>query len=298
MPAGAASQSPVRNTSGWTSDFPFAVLGESGFANPFFYHQFADDFDNAIGATGLYTVSGGGTAAHTAGDGGLITLTTLATASALESIQLPAASFTLPATGAAPPGTSNSVKKMFYLARVTIGHSTDSLILGLCNTTATPFTAGVQSVTDGLFLYKPPTSSTLQLINVGSAGNSPSGSGFTNTFTLTGQTITAGQSIDMGFTIDRFQNVRVWVGTQLVGFVPQSGTGAVNAAGVPIIPVLGPVFANYNFLPMGVNPFSASFTNPILFTLANLNITMAISNGTTAAVTTLISDFHLCQKER
>src|SRR6266849_5056064 len=103
-----ASQPPQRLTSGFSTDPPYGPLADSGFGNPFFYHQFQDDFDNALGsaANGLYTASGGGTVAHVAGDGGLALLTTLAAANSFESIQLPAGSFTLPGTGATPPASS------------------------------------------------------------------------------------------------------------------------------------------------------------------------------------------------
>src|SRR3981189_3624892 len=111
MPVQAASPPPSRNTAGATSDPPFGPLANSGYGNPFFYHQFADDFDNLLGVAGLYTLSGTGSAAHTAGDGGLALLSTLAGAGTFASIQLPAASFTLPTTGITPPGTSTSVKK-------------------------------------------------------------------------------------------------------------------------------------------------------------------------------------------
>jgi hypothetical protein len=293
------NQPPGRNTSGYTSDPPWGPLANSGFGNPFFYHQFADDFDQALGSStnGLYTITntGAGTVAHTPGDGGLALFTTAATANALDAIQLPAASFTLPGTGSTPPGSSTSQKKLFYLCRLQMSDVTlGTFIAGLCNTTTTLFTTGVQSVTDGLFFYKAPgAANNLVVLNIASAGQSPSGVGFTNTFTIptTAYTLANNTAVDLAYYIDRNQNLFIFVGAQLVGWIPQSGTGTVNAAGVPTLPVLGPVFANYNFNAQGVQ-------TPVMFTQANLNLSLALSNGVTAAVKTMTADFHCVQKER
>lgn len=289
-----ANQAPTRLSAGATTDPPYGPLANSGMSNPFFYHQFADDFDNALGVAGLYVVSGTGSVAHTAGDGGLALYSTTATASTFAVTQLPAASFLLPGTGATPPGTSTSSRKMFYLCRLQLSDvSLSAFIAGWCNTSATLFAAGVQNVTDGLFFYKAPSSTQIQVLNVGSAGNSPSGSGYTNTFNIptTAYTLANGVNIDLAMYIDRNQNLFMYVGAQLVGWIPQSGTGAVNTAGVPTLPVTGPVLANYNFNAQGVQ-------TPILFTQANLNLTLGVSNGVTAAIKTMTADFQGAQKER
>lgn len=303
MAISPASQPPQRLTAGFASDPPYGPLADSGFGNPFFYHQFADDFDNQLGSAGLYTVTSAGTGAvnHTPGDGGLALFSTGATAGNFESIQLPAASFTLPLTGSNPPSTQNSSKKLFYLARIQLANiTTSSFIAGLCNTSSTPFTGGAQSVTDGLFFYKAAGGTVLQVLNIGSAGNSPSGSGYTNTFNIPtasySQFFANATFFDIGYYIDRQQNLRIFIGQQLVGWIPQSGTGAVNAAGVPILPVNGAALVNYQVV-QGANAFT-SFATPILYTQANLNITMAVSNGATASSTTMTSDFHAVQKER
>lgn len=293
------SQVPARNPSGATTDPPWGPMAQSGYGNPAFYHQFFDDFDNQLGAAGIYTASntGAGTIAHTPGDGGTALFTTAATANALDSIQLPAASFVLPGTGATPPGSSQSQKKFFYLCRMQLSDVTLSAFIGgLCNTTVTPFTTGVQSVTDGLFFYKAPgAANNLVVLNIASAGNDPAGTGYTNTFTIptTAYALANNAYVDLAYYIDRQQNLFVFVGSQLVGWIPQSGTGSVNAAGVPTLPVLGPVFANYQVF--GSSGFVAT---PVRFTTANLNVTMALSNGVTAAVKTMTADFHCVQKER
>lgn len=304
-----ASQPPQRLTSGFSTDPPYGPLADSGFGNPFFYHQFADDFDNALGAgaSTLYTITSSGAGGtpgvtHIGGDGGIAQFLTATAANAFESIQLPAGSFTLPGTGTAPPATSLSAKKLFWLGRIQLNTSvtTQAFIAGLCIITATPFTTGAQSVTDGLFFYKAAGGTVLQVLNIASNANSPTGVGFTNTFNIptAAYSLVAGTSIDLAFYVDRSQNLRMYVGSQLVGWIPQSGTGVVNAAGVTTLPVLGPVLANYNYQAQGVTPTGASFVNPILFTTANLSPTLAFSNGATAAAATALADFHMAQKER
>src|SRR5271170_4261011 len=131
MAVQASSPPPTRLPAGSSTDAPFGPLADSGMGNPFFYHQFQDDFDNQLGATGLYTVSGTGSAAHSSGDGGLALLSTLGTQPTFASIQLPVGDFTLPTTGATPPGTSTSVKKMFYVTRLQLSDVTlSSFIAG------------------------------------------------------------------------------------------------------------------------------------------------------------------------
>ena len=290
------SPPPTRLPGGGTTDNVYGPMAQSGYGNPFFYHNFADDFDNQLGAAGLYTASGTGSVVHTAGDGGLALFSTTASASTFATIQLPAASMTLPLTGATPPGTANSSKKLFYLARLQLSDVTlSAFIAGWCNTTATTFASGVQNITDGLFFYKAPGGTALQVLNIGSAGNSPSGSGYTNTFTIptSAYSLVAATNIDLSMSIDGNQNLFMFVGSQLVGYMPQSGFGATSTtgSGVSVLPPLGPALANYNFQSQGVQ-------TPILYTTANLNLTLGVSNGTTAAIKTMTADFHCMQKER
>jgi hypothetical protein len=286
------SQKPTSLPGGATTDAPYGPMIESGMSNPFFYHQFADDFDNLLGPSGAYTVTAAsGSVAHTAGDGGLALFTTGAVAGNFAWIQLPAASFTLPLTGNNPPTTANSSKKIFYLARIQLSDVTLSdFIAGLTVTSTTPFNGGggAQGIVDGIFFYKAPSSTVLQLINVASAGQSPSGSGFSNVFTIPSSAYTLANNIpiDLAFEIDANQNLKVWV-----GWIPQSGFGSVNAAGVPILPTLGPCLVNYNYQAQGNQ-------TPIMYTQANLNVSLGVCNGATASAKTMTADFHCVQKER
>lgn len=264
-----ASQPPVRNPSGATTDPPYGPLAASGYGNPFFYHAFADDFDNALGSStnGLYTISAGGagTVVHTPGDGGLALFTTAGATNNFEAIQLPAASFTL------PQGTTAG-KKLFYLARLQLSDVTNSaFIAGLCNTTATPFTA----IADGLYFNKVSGGTVLNLLSViGSVTT-------TIAIPTSAYALVNAVSIDLAFHINRLGDVEAFVGSQLVGWIPQSGTGAVNGAGVPILPVLGKVTRN----------------SGLTLTTANLNITLGVQTGA-AVAKTMTADFHCVQKER
>lgn len=296
------SQPPKVLPSGVSFDPPYGPLADCGVPNPFFYHAFQDDFDffpQIATLTGGYTVSaaGAGTVALAAGDGGRLLFTTAGAANNFESIQTAVGDFTLPLTGNNPPVTANSSKKIFYLARLQLSDVTlGTFIAGLCVITATPFTTGVRSVVDGLFFYKAPgAANTLQLINIASNGGSPSGTGFTNTFNIptAAYTLTNNVDIDLSFSIDGNQNLYAYVGAQLVGWIPQSGFGSVNAAGVSILPAVGPALANYNYQSQG-----ASAQSPIMYTTVNLSPTLAVSNGITAAVKTMNVDFHGAWKER
>ena len=261
------SQPPVRNTSGATSDYPFGPLADCGYGNPFFYHCFSDDFDNSLGATGLWTVSGagGGTVANTSGDGGLALFTTGATATNFESIQTPAAGFTL------PQGALYG-KKEFFLTRLQLSDVVNSaFVAGLCLIDTTPFTA----ITDGVWFYKASGGTVLQIVSaiggVSTTINIP-----TAAYSLVNAT-----NIDLGWYIDRLGNLNVFVGAQLVGYVSPSGTGAVNSAGVPLIPTVGRALQVQN----------------LTFSTANLAPTLGIQTSAAAAKTMTV-DFVTAMKER
>lgn len=254
-----ASPPPTRLTAGSSTDFPYGPLADSGFNNPAFYHQFFDDFDNTLGAAnGFYTVTAAtGSLAHVAGDGGLALLSTTAAASSFVSAQLPAASFSLPQGAGAG-------KKFFYLTRLALSDVTASaFIAGLINTTVTPFAA----VADGIWFSKAIGSTVL---NINTAVGS---SVVTTPLPAASYALVNGVNIDLSFNIDRLGNLNVFTSPNMVGYVPQSGTGST-------LPTRGRVLQ----------------LQPAL-TAVNLNMTLAI-NETATANKTLTVDFHLAQKER
>lgn len=255
------SQPPVRNPSGNATDQPFGPFADCGNGNPAFYHQFFDDFDNALGVTtnGLYTYSGTGTVAHTAGDGGLALFSTTASAGSFAEIQLPTASFsaTLP-------------QKMFFECRMQVATlTTNAWIAGLTNQSSTP-----TSITDGIYFSKAAGTTTINLIVVKASVVSA-------TIPIPVGAITnyaVNTNFDLAWNLDRHGDVRVYANNQLVGWIPQSGTGSLS----PPTAGLGPC---------------ARATAPILPTV-NLNATLALSNGATAAITTMTVDFQCYSKER
>lgn len=298
----APSPPPTRLTAGSTTDGKYGLFADSGFGNPFFYHQFQDDFDNLLGGTGLYTTTLVGTgvaAAHVAGDGGISSFVTGATASSSSLIQLPAASVNLPGMSTVSPYLPTSTKKLFYLARVSMSNVTNQdFIAGLCSTGAT-FSGGAPSVTDGIYFHKAAGGTALTLTAKASAGQSPTGGAVsydlvipTNAYTLTNSTF-----IDLGFYIDRYQSLYAFVGNPLmIGYAPQSGSGSVQSVGGnPLTPPRGPAASLSQQAVL--TPVAAGGPNYV-WTLQNLNLTLGFSNGTTATSYTGQADFHLFQKER
>jgi hypothetical protein len=296
----APSPPPTRLTAGSTTDGRWGLLADSGFSNPFFYHQFQDDFDNQLGATGLYVstvVSTGVAPVHAAGDGGIASFVTSATAGSATTIQLPAASISLPGMSTVSPYLPTSSKKVFYMTRISLSNiTTMDFMAGLCNTGAT-FSAGAPSVTDGIYFHKPAGGTALTLTAVASAGQSPTGAGVTYSLVIptTSFALVNSTFFDIGFYVDRYQNVQAFVGNQLfVGFSPTSGSGGVNSAGVVYNPPNGPAAAlNQSYQNTG-----ASAAPPYYLTLANLNLTLGATNGATASAGTMLADFHMFQKER
>ena len=246
----------MRIQAGGTTDWPWQPLADCGAGNPFFYHSWYDDMDSSLSVTGAYTVTKTtGTAANTPGDGGLGLLSTSATLNDFTSIQLPAANFTIPANG----------KKLFFEARMSLSDiNLSAFVIGIINTTATPFAA-----TDGVYFSKVSGSSAIFL-------NSEVGSVTTSVqLPALAYSLVNGVTFDLGFYINRQGDVLAFIDSQLVGFIPQSGTGTQTP------PNAGAV---------------ARITAPA-FTAAVLTPTVAIQTGA-GAIKTLTLDFIQVQKER
>ncbi|EKS9794829.1 MULTISPECIES: hypothetical protein [Burkholderia] len=254
-----ASPPPTALPAGLSTDQTFQPLHACGVPNPFFYHQFFDDFDGRVPAA-AYTVSGTGAAlANAAGDGGVATLSTGAAASDIAQIQT-TASFTV----------NSTPKKVFCEARVSSAAavSTDAWVLGLTNVNTTPFSGGI---TDGIWFSKAAGSSQI-VLNVASGGTVASVNLPTAAYTLANAT-----PLDLAFEVSRTGNVRAYIDKQLVGYVPQSLLGTSNG-------------------PQNVGAVAA-LTSPALPT-ANLALTAAINTGTNAAGTSMTLDFIGAFKER
>lgn len=252
------SPTPTRGPEGFTTDWPWGPMADSGFGNPAYYHQYFDDFDNALGVAGLYTLAGTGTVAHTAGDGGLALFSTTGVSSAFESMQLPAADFTLPQGAVAG-------KKMFYLTRLQLSDVTNSaFIAGVCDITATPFT----SITDGVWFSK---ASGGTVLNINSAIG---GVTTTTAIPTSAYTLVNAANIDLAWYIDWYGNLNAFVNSNMVGYVPESGTGSSTPSRGRCLQVSG-----------------------LSLSTANLSPTLSLQTGA-AAIKTMTVDFQLTQKER
>lgn len=268
---------PTRIKSGYTPEQAFQAWADCGAGDPFFYHMDWDDFDESLAVTGMYTVTAAsGSAALTAGDGGLGLLTTGATSTNFAELQRPIAAWTV------PQGTLAG-KKMFYGVRLQLSDVTNSaLIAGLIDTTTTPFSA----ITDGIWFSKASGGTQLE-INVAKSSTTKSFNVATNTYALANAT-----NIDLAWYVDKYGNVQYSVGSSLFGYFPQSGTSASTPAGsYPNLPVLCPTGKLYS----GNQPFTVAsgYTLPT----ANLALTLAVQTGA-AAAKTLTVDFHGVMKER
>lgn len=257
--ANPQTQPPVRNPNGQTTDFPWGPFADNGNGNPAFYHQVFDDFDSTLntGSTGIWIASktSTGTVAHTPGDGGLALFTTAATIGDSISIQAPTAAFTYTAG-----------KKLFFEVRLQLSDiSLSSFQLGLIQTTTTPAT-----VTDGIYFSKASGSTQIYLnsvvssvvtqIAIPAAAFNP----FANaTF------------FELAFYVNRKGEILAFAGTQLVGWIPESGTGLLTLSN------------------RGVLGRLTSTT----ITTVNLNPTMAFQAGA-AVVKTGTVDFVCVAKER
>lgn len=268
------SQVPARLPAGQTTDPPYQPLADCGNGNPLFYHQFYDDFDNSLGATGLYTTNGtsGATYLHTAGDGGLATLTTAAASGDYAQIQLPQPSFTLPYSAGAPTG-----KKLFFLVRLELSDATNSaLVVGLINST-TNLTTGI---TDGLYFSKA-SGSTTNLNFISAVASSLTTTPVpTSAYTLANATF-----VDLGFYVDWNGNVNVFSGYPLIGYNPQSGSGSGGpyvSSGVYGAPQVGRVL---------------QLTAPVTLSTANLSPSLCVSAGA-AATKSVTIDGWVTSKER
>ncbi len=208
---------PSRFPNGISNAAPWQFFNQMGMENPFFYHMFSDDFDTVPSTSVGWTPEGTGTAALAGTDGGQVTLTTAATASAFESIQRTTASFE-PIAG----------KRLFFVARIQLSDVVNaSFIAGLMPFSATPFTLP----SNGIWISKAASSSQITL-NVANAGTTT-----TTNFPLSSYTLTNGVAFDVGFYINQGFSPNTIAGSNVFGsiaptltaWVPQSGTGSTSS---------------------------------------------------------------------
>ncbi len=132
--------STTRFSKGVTNARPNTSLAYMGQPDPTKFNTYFDDFNTFLASDWVITAIGIGTTALTAGDGGLLLVTTSAAAPDSRSHQLAVATFTFTAG-----------KRMFFKAAGTLSNATLSVLqLGLVVTATTPTDA-----TDGIYFLKP-----------------------------------------------------------------------------------------------------------------------------------------------
>lgn len=247
------SPRPVRFPSGVSTDFPWGPLANFGRPNPADYHVFFDDFDYLNPALAA-TKTNAGTIAVGAASGGTALFTTAPLATDNAVLSLPVATFQI-----------TLGKKAFFLTRIQLSSATNAgIMVGLLANTTTPFT-GVPA--DGIWVYKSSGATTFALANAASSVlttmNAPSN------FTVANATY-----IDIGFYVNRNGVIEVFIGPQLVGWIPQSGTAGLYGGRGPVL-----------------NMTPAAITSALLMPV------VAVLSGT-AAASTMTVDFMMAATER
>jgi hypothetical protein len=261
------SQVPVRYPSGVTPDYSWGPLANCGAGNPFFYQTLYDDFFGLFTVDGPWTgvTSGTGAAiANVSGDGGQISLTGGTTVNLSAGIIGQKNTFFLPPalyTGSGLTSTLYPSKKVFFLARVNI--TTVNSVVGVVGLIPTTYTTGTP--TDGIFFNL--TSGTAVTVTAYSAST------LQWTVTIPASLLVGGASavygnalwVDMGFYIDRLQNVFVFFGYPLVGWVPASAWTGSNA-NTALPPALGAVAAYQTGVSGTWTPTTAGLAPAAFFT--------------------------------
>ncbi len=266
---------PARFTSGSTQDQVWQMMGQVGVPNPAWYHQTFDDFD-FYDTNEWTTVTGStGTVATAAGDGGLIVLTTAATSSDFEGIHRPVAGFTF----SPPNGSTVAGKKNVFFARITLSNILSGFVVGLANLSATPF-----ALTDGVYVTKAINVAAINLVSiVGGVATTIPFPAASYSFLANAVTFDTGWFYNPSNGQGGTTMLGGFMGQNLVGYSPQSGSGAGNLSGNP---PRQPV--------VSFNQVNGSV--PTL-TTANLTPTAAVQAPSAAAVTMTV-DFIYNAKER
>jgi hypothetical protein len=225
------SQVPVRYPSGVTPDYPWGPLANCGAGNPFFYQTLYDDFFGLFTVDGPWTGVTSGTGAaisNVNGDGGQIQLVGGTTVNLSAGIIGQKNAFFLPPalyTGTSTTATLYPSKKVFFLTRLIVTVVNSAVITaGLVPTT---YTTGTP--TDGIFFLL--TSGTNVTLNAYSASVLQWSLPIPASLLVGGASAVYGNAlwIDLGFYMDRLQNVYAFFGFPLVGWVPASAWVGSNA---------------------------------------------------------------------
>jgi hypothetical protein len=204
---------PTRFPQGVSTAASWQFFSAMGLPNPFYYHQFADDFDVVPATANGYTVTGTGTVAAGSTDGGNVVLTTTAVAVEFEEIQRTNATFA-PVAG----------KKTYFVTRVALSDVTNSaLIAGLSAATTTPFTA---PPTNYIWVTKASGSTNFNLV-INNNGTTTTTAFPTTLATAIG--LANGVVFDIGVHVTIKGALTATIVPNAVGYAPMSGTGMAGS---------------------------------------------------------------------
>jgi hypothetical protein len=275
------SQVPVRYPSGVTTDYQWGPLANSGAGNPFFYQTISDDFMGLVAGNenwATVTSGTGAAVAEVAGDGGQWLLTTSTAGAGTAGIKGNANNFFLPPatfSGAGLTATLYPSKKVFFLCRINVTTvASTTVYAGLV-----PSTTTTALPTDGIFFAL--TSASAGVLQAYSASAQLWSVAIPLT-TLAGGAYANAQWLDLGFYMDRSQNVYAFAGFPLVGWLPPSAwTGINNVNAAP--PALGAVAAYQTGVSGAWTPTVVGLTPAVI---------------ASATIQTVYMDFLMASKER
>jgi hypothetical protein len=183
------------NPNGLTNASRFGTMGSSGVPDPTYSHIYSNDFSTYAAGDWTITLTGTGTAALIAGDGGILQLTTTTGTTDAVFVQQVQPTFTI-----------DSGKQMFFKFAGSLADATlPAFYCGMLNQTTTPL-----APTDGFYCYKTAGSTSLHFaVVVGSVSTSISTPIVLN--------LAAGVYFEIGFQIDQYGNFAIY-------WQPQTGT--------------------------------------------------------------------------
>ena len=185
---------PSRFPFGITNVTPSEPFGMSGLPDPTTYITYLDEFTKyTAGDWTSTTVGTTPTAALVNGDGGLLALTTMGSASSSIFLQ-PKTEFVLPVTG----------RKLFFKSRFKVSSLAGSnWIMGLTVTDTTPIGSGGTGVTDGMFWQS--EAGTIKFYCQKDASTGQTSTGTTTVATMADDTLT-----ELAFFWDGVQSIKLY----------------------------------------------------------------------------------------
>lgn len=226
----------TRIPQGVTNAEPFQTMGLAGLLDPTWAHTYANDFDQYVAADWTLGGTGTPTAALTAGNGGILTLTTTTGASDSVTLLKNPVAFAV----------NTATKQTFFKFAGTASSVAGDFYCGLASTA--PAEA---SIVNGIVLHKAAAAATFTLdIFVASVK--------TSVALPAACTMVAATPIELGIVVDALGNVLAfWNPTtgnnpmgqnQVGGTTPTNGRGAVAMIAAPSLPTvnLAPVVSYVN----------------------------------------------------